>query len=589
MRVLSFLSRAAFSPVVVASLAGALALPAQAQSARYEPAGQTLFMTDIQVEGHNALYQDVRIKLDDLGQITLNDDRVYRFHFDPHTAVLTLPSVVVGETAYAGVRLEGVRFSQAQAGGMTAPSVRAFPGALGFGATATGGRGGRVITVTNLNASGPGSLQDALDQTGPRTVVFAVSGLIDAAVHLTHGDVTIAGQTAPAGIAVRQFHTTETPFCDQDLTCIHSSRRADNWILRHMRLRPDGEYDDGLRLRYTRHAIVDQVSIGGATDEAVEISYSNNVTLQNTLIAETLGSHAELGGVLVNYSNPAHGYALTRLTLYGNTFNRILGRYPELSREGRHLAGEVMDIEISNNLYWDMGYFIDVNNSSISASDEGEPIYYRLNLAENHAVVRRPDQPEPFPYGFIHIARPLGPTPQTSTWFSGNRMNLYPDRRDYALLYCCNDYAQHTPDTALPAFARPQRHDFPVLPLANAQDLPALAFLRAGAFPRDPMDMRLMGAVSAREIALVPRHVNPVGDGRFLPEIALPAVVVADSDGDGMPDDWERRHGLNPHSPSHNGLELSLRFFGVEGYTNLEVYLQLLSEQRIREQAMRGL
>jgi pectate lyase len=566
-----------------------LSFPVWSGSASFDPVTQILSIAEISVEGSPTVYQGVRLRLDSLGQITVHDDRVHRFHFDPQTQVLTLPAVVVGQTAHAGVRLEGLRFSDVQATGAAPATVKAFPRAAGFGAIATGGRGGRVITVTNLNASGPGSLQDALDQTGPRTVVFAVSGLIDAPIHLTRGDVTIAGQTAPAGIAVRQFHTTEEPYCDQDLICINGSRRADNWILQHVRIRPDGQQDDGLRLRYTRRAIVDQVSIGGATDEAVEISYSNDVTLQNTLIAETVGSHADRGGVLVNYSNPAQGYALTRLSLYGNTFNRILGRYPELSREGRHLAGEVMDIDISNNLYWDMGYFIDINNTTISASDEGEPIYYRLNLAENHAVVRKPGQPEAFQFGFIHIARPIGNAPQTSTWFSGNRIDLYPDRRDYQLLYCCNDYPQHTPEAGLPSFARATRHDFPFLPLAKAGDLPALAYLRAGAFPRDPMDMRLMGAVGSGQIALVPRDRNPVGDGSFLPEIMLLPVIIPDSDSDGMPDHWETAQGLNPHVQDHNGQDLSMRYFGVQGYTNLEVYLALLSEQRIREQAMRGL
>ena len=73
----------------------------------------------------------------------------------------------------------------------------------------------------------------------------------------------------------------------------------------------------------TRRAIVDHVSIGGATDEAVEISYAQDITVQNTLIAETVGDHADRGGVLVNYSNPAQGYELTRLALHHNVFNRI--------------------------------------------------------------------------------------------------------------------------------------------------------------------------------------------------------------------------------------------------------------------------
>lgn len=460
-------------------------------------------------------------------------------------------------------------------------STPAFPGAAGFGAQATGGRGGRVITVTNLNTNGAGSLQAGLDAEGPRTIVFAVSGLIDAAIQLTRGDVTIAGHTSPGGITIRQLHTTEEPYCDQNVACIAGSRKADNWILRHMRIRPDGRHDDGLRLRYTRRVIVDHVSIGGATDEAIEISYAQDITVQNTIIAETVGDHADRGGVLINYSNPTQGYELTRLALHHNVFNRILGRYPELSRESPAAADTVMDIELSNNLYWDMGYFIDVNNTTQSGSDSGQPIYYRMNFVGNQGVARGAAQVEPFRFGLIHLATPQGPQPRTSTWFSGNRLSLYPQRADYELMYCCNDYPNYQPPSAPPTFAASQRHDFPVMGYNDAADLATLA-ARAGAFPRDPMDRRLMDAVDRGQITLQPRHINPAGDGSALPP-GIPPPAPVDTDGDGMPDAWESAHGLNPQLQDHNGTQLSLQWMGVPGYTNLDVYLHELSEQRIRE------
>jgi hypothetical protein len=153
--------------------------------------------------------------------------------------------------------------------GNTFAQLPAFPGAEGFGAAATGGRGGQVVYVTNTNADGPGSLQWALDQPGRKYVLFKVSGVIDARIHLRGGDATIAGETSPGGITVRGFVTDETPF--QDQTVQLPGQFAENWILRHIRIRPglDGPSDDGLRLRYTRHAIVDHVSIGNATDEAL--------------------------------------------------------------------------------------------------------------------------------------------------------------------------------------------------------------------------------------------------------------------------------------------------------------------------------
>ena len=164
-------------------------------------------------------------------------------------------------------------------------------------------------------------------------------------------------------------------------------------------------------------------------------------------------------------------------------------------------------------------------------------------------------------------------------------MNLYPQYSDYGLLYCCNDYANEPRSNTAPAYALAQRHGFPGMGYARAADLPALGVLTAGAFPRDPMDKRLMQAVERREIALVPRSVNPAGDGSALPWApgARPPAAPQDTDGDGMPDTWETANGLNPQSQDHNGTQLAMPLLGMPGYTNLEVYLHLLSEQRLRE------
>lgn len=83
--------------------------------------------------------------------------------------------------------------------GLVNAAPPAFPGAEGFGAAATGGRGGQVIYVTNLNTSGPGSFQAALETPGKRYILFKVSGLIPALAHLRYGNCTIAGQTSPGG------------------------------------------------------------------------------------------------------------------------------------------------------------------------------------------------------------------------------------------------------------------------------------------------------------------------------------------------------------------------------------------------------
>jgi pectate lyase len=447
--------------------------------------------------------------------------------------------------------------------------IPAFPGAEGFGAAATGGRGGQVVYVTNTNPDGPGSLQWALDQPGPRYVLFKVSGLIDARIHLRRGDVTIAGETSPGGITVRGFVTDETPFQDQALQA--PAQFAENWILRHIRIRPgaDGPSDDGLRLRYTRNAIVDHVSIGNATDEAVEISYANNISVQNCIIAETVGGHSFYGGMLVNYSNPRHGFELGRLSIHHNAFIRIEGRLPEVSRESLAAAGSTMDLEISSNLYWDPNFFIALGPDTgvvTSAGGSSFPVYFRLNAVNNMFRTRGL-----FPYAMWDdqiLRSPLSAAGNV-IHASGNAMNLYPGRGDFALFYCCNDYPLASPsNSALPATARAERHAFPSITYTTASALRERAVTQAGAFPRDPMDTRLLAPLAANRIDESLRNVNPANDALLPAYTGAAPQPPSDTDNDGMPDDWESARGLNPGAPDHNGTDLS-----GNDYTNLEVYL----------------
>ena len=456
-------------------------------------------------------------------------------------------------------------------------SLAAFPGAEGFGAYATGGRGGSVVYVTNLNTSGPGSLQWAIDQPGTKYILFKVSGLINDQIHLTNGNVTIAGQTSPGGITVRGFVTDETPY--QDQTVRAPSDFAENWILQHIRIRPgtEGFSDDGLRLRYTRNAIVDHVSIGNAMDEAIEISYSNNITVQNTLLAETVGSHSLYGGILMNYSNPANGFGLDNVSLHHNVFNRIEGRLPEGSRESLAAANSTMNLELSNNLYYDPNFFVALGLSTgvvTDGSGNPYPIYWNLNAVNNYFQTR-----SGFPYGMFddQFLQRSG----NRLYVSGNRMNLYPTRSDYELFYCCNDYASLS-DSDVAAYVANQRSQklptrlpFPTITYTPTDQLRTVLLGTAGAWPRDPMDTRLMGSVASNTIATAPRNTNPAGDALLPAYSGAAPAAPADADNDGMPDSWESANGLNPNVANTNAYTLST------SYPDIEVYLQALSAARI--------
>ena len=472
--------------------------------------------------------------------------------------------------AHGGTATSAVTVAVSPAGGTASP-LAAFPGAEGFGAYATGGRGGSVVYVTNLNANGPGSLQWAIDQPGARYILFKVSGLIDTQIHLTNGDVTIAGQTSPGGITIRGLVTDESPYQDQDVRA--PADFAENWILQHIRIRPGatGPADDGLRLRYTRNAIVDHVSIGNAVDEAIEISYSNNITVQNTLLAETVGGHSFYGGILMNYSNPAYGFGLDNVSLHHNVFNRIEGRLPEGSRESAAAANSFMNLELSNNLYWDPRFFVALGVDTAVASGGARPIYWRLNAVNNFFRTANTFQYGMFDDQILNVAR-------NELFISGNKMNLYPSRSDYQLFYCCNDYpAVASPGgTSRQAQARTTRHPFPAITYTPTDQLRTVLLNTAGAWPRDPMDTRLMSFVSTDTISSAPSNTNPAGDALLLPFSGAAPVAPTDTDSDGMPDSWEIANGLNPSVANANGTTLS-----AVGYTDVEIYLQELSTSRI--------
>lgn len=439
----------------------------------------------------------------------------------------------------------------------------AFPGAEGFGAGASGGRGGRVVYVTNLNVSGPGSLQEALDLEEPRYILFKVSGVVHGTVSVQpgRGNFTIAGQTSPGGIIVRGLEMYNG-----------SQASVSNIIIRHIRSRigdrnlfPTSNWlaDDGITLGGVHNGIIDHCSFAHAGDEAVDISRSSRLTIQHCLLAETLGGHAYLGGMLINYSDAAS--RLDSLSIHHNIWNRIGGRMPEISCETPYCGGQTIRLELSNNLFWDPQ--IELWYEGITGF--GSNFYLRMNAVSNISVARPSYGNGMFHHDLLHFS-------QNSLYFYGNRLSLYPQLADFELFYCCNDFPTSYPNTDLGQAYRPfTLHPFPTVTYYTVSDLPVYLASNAGAFPRDAMDTRLNGYILNNNMIDLPVEEAGASDA-FVLNNALPPF--ADSDNDGMPDYWESSHGTNPAVQDHNGTGLSQSITGVAGYTNLECYLNCLSD-----------
>lgn len=440
--------------------------------------------------------------------------------------------------------------------------IPAFPGAEGFGAIATGGRGGRVIHVTNLNIDGPGSLQDALSQSGSRYIVFDVSGVINGTVEIPpgHGDFTLAGQTSPKGIIVRGFQS----YNDENPS-------SGNFIVRHLRSRigtlttlPSNNWmgSDGLTLGGVFDVIIDHCSFGQANDEAVDISRSSSLTIQNCLLSETLGDHAYLGGMLINYSSPQS--RLDSISILKNTWNRIGGRMPEISCETSYCNDKTIHMELTNNLFYDPR--IEMWYEGLTGSGN---FYLAMNAQNNLSYCQPSYSNGMFHHDMLHF-------PSNQLYFSGNRLSRYPALTDYDLFYCCNDFDTNFPNTDYGVAQRlTQRHNYPIGSLLPTGDLTVYMAIHVGAFPRDAMDERLMSYVQSGTFDDHTIEEEYILDGFLIQNNTNP---FPDSDLDGMPDYWENLHGLNHLIQDHNGSELSATLTGIEGYTNLECYLNCLSD-----------
>jgi len=436
-------------------------------------------------------------------------------------------------------------------------SQLAFPTAEGYGRLAAGGRGGQTIHVTNLNDDGPGSLRAAVEASGPRTVVFDVSGLITLESRLiirpTNSNLTIAGQTAPGkGICLRKFNM--------------GMLGATNVVIRYMRVRPgniSGTTLDGMGMASSDQCIIDHCSISWTIDEAFSSRSAKNITVQRTLISEALNA----AGHKKYPPGTQHGYAASIGGDVGSFHHNLLANC-----EGRNwsLAG---GLEKKTSTYAGR---LDLRNNVVfnwrkRATDGGA---HEVNFVGNYY------QPGPATTFFFALNAQYGGFPGTQQYyFAGNVM---PGHFDLTNELAGREATTERGGTVPTNYSPWVEHEFfpSYVKTQTATEAYTNVLADVGCnFPvLDDHDRRIIEEVRSGKVQFngsrtglpgLPDTQEDVGGWENYPEVHRAADW--DSDGDGIPDAWEVAHGLNPHDPADANQDLN-----GDGYTNLEKYLNSL-------------
>jgi hypothetical protein len=428
----------------------------------------------------------------------------------------------------------------------------AFPGAEGFGKYATGGRGGIVIEVTNLNDAGPGSLRAAIENSSTRTIVFKVSGTIylKSTLNINYGNVTIAGQTAPGdGITLAGYNFRI---------------KANNVIIRYIRARlGDKELQEADAFTCTGQSniIIDHCSFSWSVDEAASAYSNQNFTMQWCIISESLYNSI--------HSKGAHGYGGiwggSRASFHHNLFAHNTSRNPRFNG-ARYNSGSWQEIvDYRNNVIYNWGF----NSAYGGEPSEIDGIKASINMVGNYYKAGPATSTGSIRY------RIVSPDPQGteySYWYiDSNYVEGYPNATQDNWTYG----VQNVTDAVKEQIKSTTPFSFDITTHHTAEEAYAAVLLNAGAtLPRrDTIDRRIVYEVEHG----VAFYGGSFGAGKGIidsqddvggwPRL-FSAPAPADRDHDGMPDQWEIENGLNPDNPADRNGDAN-----ADGYTNLEEYL----------------
>jgi hypothetical protein len=427
----------------------------------------------------------------------------------------------------------------------------AFPGAEGFGKYATGGRGGQVLKVTNLNDSGKGSLRWAITQNYPRIIVFEVSGTIylKSRLKISNGNITIAGQTAPGnGITLAHYNFYV---------------EAENVIIQHLRSRLSaeaGQQDDAFNCISCNNVIVDHCSFSWSVDEVASMYHNKNFTMQNCIVAESFNNSIHEKG--------AHGYGGIwggdSASFHHNLIMHNTSRNPRF-HGARWYTNWEEHVDFRNNVIYNW------SSNSIYGGEpseiDGSPVY--INMVNNY-----------FKYG-----------PATSASVKDRIIEVYQDGTfGYGNFYINGNYVYGYPDVTADNWlgvdnVSSEQKDsirsdtafaYDITTIHTAEEAYNYVIQNVGAtIPyRDTVDRRLIyelingtalcGGSGDTHTGIVDNLEDVGGYPKLFTNWA-----PADTDDDGIPDFWETANGLDPNNPDDNDSIINGKTYpAIEEYIN---------------------
>lgn len=474
--------------------------------------------------------------------------------------------------------------------------IPSFPGAEGGGMFSFGGRGGKVITVTNLNDDGPGSLRWACEQGGARIVVFNVSGVIriKTPIIVRAPYITIAGQTAPG-----------------DGVCVAGESfwvNTHDVVVRYMRFRRGetnvNRRDDSFGGNPVGNIMIDHCSCEWGLDENISFyrhmfnlgdgkpdrkEATVNVTIQNTISAKALDTYNHAFGSTIGGENAS---------FMRNLWADNSGRNPSIGWGGvfnfvNNVVYNWVHRTADGGEFSTMSNFVNNYYKPGPLTETDKPVGHRIIKSESRSNKMLPYRVFGRVYATGNIVEGNDAVTQDN-WNGGIQIE---------------DDTDQIPAEEKALMRSDEPFQMPYINIMNANDAYNYVLNNVGATipKRDLVDQRVIDEVrtgSAYYVKKLPNN-NPYGDvtglspksqneeGLFkyrkLSDDSYMKGIITDprqmggypeykgkpykdSDGDGMPDEWEIANGLNPHDASDANADCT-----GDGYTNIEKYINGIS------------